>query len=59
MNKIVQLIIKLIVIAGFAGVLLSVFLDWGGRFELICCTVAAVGSFILFSQKKREIDHEY
>ena len=57
MSKVVQLIIKLIVIIGFAGVLLSIFLDWGGRFELVCCTVTAVGRFALF-RRKREIDHE-
>lgn len=52
MNKTVQLLIKILVIIGFLGVLLSVAFDWGGRFEIVCCTVAAVGSFILFKQKK-------
>ncbi|MCR5639588.1 MAG: hypothetical protein K6F97_12240 [Lachnospiraceae bacterium] len=52
MNKIVNLIIWLIVIVSYAGVLLSVTFDWGGKIETVCCGIAALGTLILFKSKK-------
>lgn len=53
MNKTVNLILRLLVLVAFTGLLLSIALDWGERLELVCCTVATAGSYILFKQKKK------
>lgn len=53
MNKTVNLILRLLVLVAFTGLLLSIALDRGERLELVCCTVATVGSYILFKQKKK------
>lgn len=53
MNKSLQLVIKIIVILAYAGLLYMIFTGQDRRIETLCCAVAAVGSLILFKQKKK------
>ncbi|MGI6721978.1 MAG: hypothetical protein ACOX4I_05435 [Anaerovoracaceae bacterium] len=54
MNKTLQMTFKIIALLGFIGVLLSIGMDLDRRVLMICCTVAAVGSFIALRQTKRK-----
>ena len=53
MNKGLILLIKIITTLSFLGLLICVAIDASGRMELVCCTVATVGTYILVSQKKK------
>ncbi len=53
MNKRLILAIKIITTLSFLGLLICVAADASGRLELVCCTAATVGTYILVSQKKK------
>lgn len=53
-ERVINTIIKIIIILAYGGLLISIGTDAFSRsVELFLCAVAAVGSFYLFSIKKR------
>ncbi|MBO4616633.1 MAG: hypothetical protein J5717_04725 [Lachnospiraceae bacterium] len=57
MNKHLQLVIKVVVILAYAVLLYSIFVGQDKRVETVCCAVAALGSLILFKQKKKPAEY--
>ncbi len=59
MNKTLLTTLKIFAIAGFAGMLACIVFDFSNRLTLICCVVATVCSYIIFSSKKKNKDTKF
>lgn len=52
MNATIRRILQFIAIIAFSGLLASIMVDGDRRFELVCCAVATLCSYLVFFSKK-------